>query len=73
LIDLVKTAVLSPDRVAVFAAEVAAETARESAAPKATALSTRRKQEKAEKEIGNLMDAIATYAIIRAAVSLSEG
>jgi site-specific DNA recombinase len=43
LIDLVKKAVLSPEMVKVFAAEVAAETARESAAPKATAASIKRK------------------------------
>jgi site-specific DNA recombinase len=63
LISLVKNAVLSPDMVKLFAAEVAAESARDSAAPKATAASIKRKQEKAEKEISNLVDAIASYGL----------
>jgi site-specific DNA recombinase len=54
LINLIKGALLSPEMVAEFAAEVAAETDRESAQPKATAASIRRKQEKAEKEIRQL-------------------
>jgi hypothetical protein len=63
LIDLVKKAVLSPEMVKVFAAEVAAETARESAEPKATAASIKRKLATAEKEIANLVDAIANYGL----------
>ena len=63
LIGLIKSAVLSPEMVKLFAAEVSAESARESAAPKATAASIKRKQEKAEKEISNLVDAIASYGL----------
>jgi hypothetical protein len=63
LIELVKKAVLSPAMVKVFAAEVAAETARGSAAPKATAASIKRKLVTAEKEIANLVDAIAGYGL----------
>lgn len=63
LIGLVKAAVLSPQMVKLFAAEVEAEAVRESAQPKATAAGIRRKLEKAEKEISNLVDAIASYGL----------
>jgi hypothetical protein len=63
LIDLVKKAVLSPEMVAVFAAEASAEAARVSAQPKATAASIKRKLATAEKEIANLIDAIASYGL----------
>jgi hypothetical protein len=63
LIDLIKTEVLSPEMVAVFAAEVEAASARESAQPKATAATVRRRLEKVEKEIANLVDAIAAYGL----------
>ncbi len=63
LIDLIKTEVLSPEMVAVFAAEVEAESARDSARPKADAGAIRRRLDKAEREIGNLVDAIATYGL----------
>ncbi len=40
-----------------------AESARESAQPRATAAAVRRRLEKAEKEINNLVDAIAAYGL----------
>jgi hypothetical protein len=73
LIDLIKTEVRSPEMVAVFAAEVEAESARESAQPKATAATVRRRLEKAEKEIANLVDAIAAYGLRKFVGNLVAG
>jgi hypothetical protein len=63
LIGLVKEVVLSPEMVKLFAAEVDAESRRESTQPKATAAGIKKKLKEAEKEISNLVDAIASYGL----------